>query len=96
MKDYRRIILGPIITEKTTVNKDMNNTYAFDVAVKANKKEIKEAVEKLFSVNVTDVKTVMLQGKVKRTKWIPGRRKTRKKAYVTLKKNQRIELFEGA
>lgn len=96
MKDYRKIILGPVITEKSTVGKDMNNTYAFEVAVKANKKEIKDAVEKLFSVNVTDVRTVMLQGKVKKTRWIPGKRKNRKKAYVTLKENQRIELFEGA
>ncbi len=96
MKDYRKIIIGPIITEKSNFQKEMSKTYVFEVSPEANKFEIKTAVEKLFSVHVIDVRTISVKGKVKRTKWIKGRRKNTKKAYVKIKENQRIEIFEGA
>jgi len=96
MKDYRDVIINPIITEKSTIAKESNNIYAFEINPKYNKNEIKEAVEKLFDVNVLDVNIVRIRGKVKRTRGILGRRKNRKKAYVKIKENQRIELFEGA
>jgi len=96
MKDIRSIIKRPIITEKSTVEKDKRSTYVFEVAPTANKKEIKQAVEKLFSVKVLDVRTVSIQGKVKRTKAVLGKRINRKKAYVTINEKQKIGLFEGA
>lgn len=96
MKDYRKIIVGPVITEKSTFQKELSSIYVFEVDVNANKREIKEAVEKLFSVNVLSVSTIKMKGKVKRTRWIPGKRKDTKKAYVKIKDDQRIEIFEGA
>ncbi len=96
MIDYRDVIINPIITEKSTLAKESDNIYAFEVNPKYNKSQIREAVEKLFNVEVLSVKVVKLQGKVKRTRWILGRRKNRKKAYVKIKENQRIEIFEGA
>lgn len=96
MKDLRKIIVSPIITEKATIAKGTIKTYVFEVAEDANKKDIKTAVEKLFNVKVGDVRTLVVKGKVKRSRMLLGKRKDIKKAYVTLKENQRIELFEGA
>lgn len=96
MKDIRSIIKSPVITEKSTLEKDARSTYVFEVSPDANKKEIKQAVEKLFSVKVLDVRTVKIEGKVKRTKYVLGRRNKRKKAYVTINEKQKIDLFEGA
>lgn len=95
MKNLKRIILGPIITEKSNYEKELKSTYVFEVAPKANKTEIKQAVQKLFDVDVISVRTSNLIGKVKRTRWIPGRRPNRKKAYVKIKEDQRIDIFEG-
>ncbi len=96
MKDYRKVIIGPIITEKSSFQKEAIGTYVFEVNADANKREIKAAVEKMFSVKVIDVRTINSDGKVKRTKWIRGKRKNTKKAYVKIKEDQRIEIFEGA
>ena len=96
MKDNKKIIINPIITEKAAYTKSSVRTYVFEVALDANKVEIKHAVEKLFNVKVGDVRTLNVLGKVKRSKFGLGKRKDIKKAYVTLKENQRIELFEGA
>jgi len=96
MKDFKKIIISPIITEKAASTKESVRTYVFEVASDSNKQEIKQAVEKLFSVKVDDVRTLNVLGKVKRSKFGFGKRKDVKKAYVTLKENQRIELFEGA
>ena len=94
MKDARSIIRKVLITEKSTILREVRNQYFFEVARDANKIEIKQAIEKIFSVKVNDVRTMQLRGKVKRQgRWV-GKRNDWKKAIVTLKPDQKIELFE--
>ena len=93
MKIYD-VIKKPLITEKTTAEKDARNVVAFVVDRDANKIEIKESVEKLFKVEVTAVKTVNVAGKVKRVGKNIGKRSNWKKAYVTLKEGSNIDFFE--
>lgn len=90
------IIKGTVITEKSTQKRTESNQVIFWVDVKANKSEIKKAVEKAFSVNVLDVNTIKMPGKVKRLGRHSGRTSIRKKAYVTLKEGDKIEFFEAA
>lgn len=94
MKDLYQIIKGPLITEKGTIQKEMVNQYAFVVDLRANKVEIKAAVEKIFNVKVTDVRTQNIRGKVKRSRQYKSQRPHWKKALVTLKEGS-IEIFEG-
>ena len=94
MKDARSIVRKVLITEKGTVLRETQNQYFFEVARDANKIEIKRAIETIFSVKVDNVRTMQLRGKVKRQgRWV-GRRNDWKKAIVTLKPDQKIELFE--
>jgi len=94
MKDVRSIVRKVLITEKGTVLRETRNQYFFEVARAANKIEIKHAIESIFGVKVDDVRTMQLRGKVKRQgRWV-GRRNDWKKAIVTLKPDQKIELFE--
>ena len=94
MKDARSIIRKVLITEKSTILREMRNQYFFEVARDANKIEIKLAIETIFSVKVDQVRTMQLRGKVKRQgRWV-GKRNDWKKAIVTLKPDQKIELFE--
>jgi len=95
MKDVHQIIKGPLITGKSTLQKETANQYAFVVARNANKCEIKEAVERLFKVKVAEVRTQNVRGKVKRVRQHQSRRPHWKKALVTLKEGS-IEIFEGA
>ena len=88
------VIKKPLVTEKTTLEKDARNIIAFEVSRDANKIEIKDAVEKLFKVEVTAVKTVNVAGKVKRFGQNIGKRSNWKKAYVTLKEGSSVDLFE--
>ena len=88
------VIKKPLVTEKTTIEKDAHNIIAFQVHPDANKIEIKEAVEKLFKVEVEDVNTVNVAGKVKRVGRHIGKRSNWKKAYVTLKKGSSVDFFE--
>lgn len=88
------VIKKPLITEKTTTEKDDRNIIAFVVHRDANKIEIKESVEKLFKVEVTAVKTAMVAGKMKRVGKQVGKRGNWKKAYVTLKKGSSVDFFE--
>ncbi len=88
------VIKKPLITEKTTVEKDARNVVVFVVNRDANKIEIKESVEKLFKVEVTSVKTVNVAGKVKRVGKHIGKRPNWKKAYVSLKTGSNIDFFE--
>ncbi|RTZ97651.1 MAG: 50S ribosomal protein L23 [Deltaproteobacteria bacterium] len=90
------IIRRPIITEKTTNQKEAYNQFSFEVAPKANRVEIKRAIEEVFSVRVSAVKTLHIRGKLKRRGRILGRRRSWKKAIVTLMPGERIEFFEGA
>jgi len=87
-------IVSPIITEKSTILSE-NNQVVFEVAIDATKPEIKEAIEQLFSVSVTAVNTLKLKGKTKRFRGIAGRRKDVKKAIVTLKDGDTIDIATG-
>ena len=94
MKDARNVVQKALITEKGTALRELRNQYFFEVARDANKIEIKRAVESIFKVKVDNVRTMQLRGKVKRQgRWV-GRRNDWKKAIVTLKPDQKIELFE--
>ncbi len=88
------IVKSAVITEKGTAQAAMNK-YVFWVDPKANKQEIRKAVEKIFNVKVIDVNTQRVAGKIKRMGRYAGRRPTRKKAYVTLREGDHIEIFEG-
>jgi large subunit ribosomal protein L23 len=92
--DPRSIIRKVLITEKGTILRETMRQYFFEVARDANKIEIKRAVESVFQVKVDSVQTMQLRGKTKRQgRWV-GRRNDWKKAIVTLKADQKIELFE--
>ena len=90
------IILRPVITEQS-MESVAEKKYVFQVAVNANKTEIKAAVEEIFGVKVAKINTIRMQGKVKRTGAYPaGRRAAYKKAVVTLTADSKtIEFFEG-
>jgi len=94
MRDARSLIKKVLITEKGTVLREKQNQYAFEVARDANKIEIKQAIEKIFSVKVANVQTMQMHGKLKRQGRFAGRQNDWKKAIVTLKPDQKIELFE--
>lgn len=94
MNDPRSIVRRALITEKGTTLRETQNQYHFEVAIDANKIEIKRAIETIFSVKVGSVRTQQLRGKVKRQGRSSGRRSDWKKAIVTLKPDQKIELFE--
>lgn len=96
MKHVTQVIITPLITEKSTGLKDTSRILCFRVAKKANKVEIKDAVEELFNVRVTKVRTLAVHGKWKRLGRNPGRTPDWKKAYVTLAEGEKmIEYFEG-
>ncbi len=88
------VIKKPLITEKTTAEKDAHNVVVFVVNKDANKIEIKDSVEKLFKVSVAAVKTVNVAGKVKRAGKNIGKRPNWKKAYVSLAAGSNIDFFE--
>ncbi len=90
------IIRRPLITETTTIQKEMANQVSFEVDRRANRVEIKRAVEKIFNVRVVDVRTMQIKGKTKRRGRIVGKRRDWKKALVTLGPGERIDFFEGA
>ncbi len=96
MKEIHQIIRRPLVTEKSTQQKEAHNQYVFEVQREANKIEIQKAVERLFKVKVTQVRTSNALGKVKRLGRKYGKRPDWKKAIVTLKEGDRIEFFEGA
>jgi large subunit ribosomal protein L23 len=98
MIDIRKIIFKPVITEQSASMKAADNKFVFEVDPRANKREIKEAVEKIFGVTVMQVRTAILRGKTKTTFMragrFTGRRSDRKKAYVTLAKGENIDIFD--
>jgi large subunit ribosomal protein L23 len=94
MKNPRDIIFRPVITEKST-GAMQDNKYTFMVDLKANKVEIRQAIEAIFKVKVAGVNTVRVLGKTKRMGRNIGKRPDYKKAIVTLAEGQRIEFFEG-
>jgi large subunit ribosomal protein L23 len=90
------VIQGPLITEKGTLVNELGNQVVFRVHPRANKVEIRHAVETLFKVRVEKVRTSRLLGKLRRVGRHVGRRPDWKKAYVTLAEGSRIDFFEGA
>jgi large subunit ribosomal protein L23 len=94
MKDYRDIIIKPVVTEKS-MDLLADNKYTFIVDKKANKTEIKNAIENIFKVKVEKVYTINVKGKPKRLGRFEGKTPSRKKAIVALKPGQKIKLFEG-
>lgn len=93
---YTQIILKPIVTEKSTFIKDEFNQVAFLVSPRANKIEIKQAVEDAFKVKVEDVKVIVRRSAPKtRQGRVVGKMAGWKKAYVTLAQGEKIEIFEG-
>ena len=100
MREPYDIIIAPVVTEKSADQME-NNTYSFVVAPDANKIEIGHAVEKLWDVTVTDVRTMRYSGKLKRAQmgrvmrnWSQGRRPSFKKAVVQLVEGDHIEFYE--
>lgn len=84
MKPLHQIIKKPLVTEKSNLQKETTETVVFEVALSANKVEIKQAIEKAFNVKVKDVRTAVVAGKVKRSGRSFGKRSNTKKAYVSL------------
>jgi large subunit ribosomal protein L23 len=95
-RDPREVIVRPLMTEKSMRLKEDQNTVTFQVRTDANKVEIRHAVETVFNVKVADVRTISLEGKLKRMGKHQGRRADWKKAIVTLQPGHKIELVEGA
>jgi large subunit ribosomal protein L23 len=89
------IIKRPLDTEKLDRMRDRENKFAFEIDLKANKTEVKQAIEQLFKVKVLDVKTSIVRGKFRRIGRSEGQRSNWKKAIVTLKEGDAIQLFEG-
>lgn len=95
MKDPHDIIRRPVLTEKA-YDGFADKRYVFEVAISANRTEIKRAVEEIFKVKVGKVNTLRTMGKIKRQGKYSGRTPEIKKAYVTLKKDSKeIEFFDG-
>ncbi|HAK60937.1 MAG TPA: 50S ribosomal protein L23 [Nitrospiraceae bacterium] len=94
--DLYDIIRNPRITEKGTRIKEKSNVLTFEVKKTANKVQVKKAIEGIFKVKVLDVTTINYSGKIKRLGQRSGRRSDWKKAYVTLKPGEKIDMFEGA
>ena len=88
-----QVILRPLITEKATHLSERHNAYTFEVNHKANKTEIKEAVEILFNVKVADVRTQNRRGKLRRYRLKVGRMRRWKKAIVALHDDYRIDFY---
>ena len=95
MKDARDIIKSPLISEKSMKMLEENNAYTFKVDKRANKIEIRNAVEEIFDVKVLNVNTMNMLGKKKRLGRSEGKRPDWKKAICKLAEGDRIEIFEG-
>jgi large subunit ribosomal protein L23 len=94
VRDPRDIIKAPVITEKSMGMLD-DNKYTFVVDPRANKTEIRQAIESIFDVKVTKIATQNRQGKRKRRGWVVGKRPDTKRAIVTLAEGDEIELFDA-
>lgn len=97
MLGLESVLIKPMMTEKSSKETEASNRYTFQVNIKANKNQVKSAVEKYFDVKVLNVRTSVLPGKVKRSGARGGQRKTSsfKKAWVQIQDGQKIEFFKG-
>ncbi len=89
------LIIEPLVTEKSTTLRESHNQYCFVVAPSTNRAEIKKAVQETLKVKVDKVRIVNVAGKVKRLNRFIGKRSDWKKALVTLKKGEKLTIFEG-
>jgi len=94
-KDMHSVLRRPMVTEKTTIQKEDDNQVVFRVRLDANKIQIREAVERLLEVKVTSVNTSIVRGKIKRMGRKFGKRPNWKKAVVTLAPGEDVEFFEA-
>jgi large subunit ribosomal protein L23 len=93
VKTARDIVIRPVVSEKSYAGLDQN-TYTFLVDKRANKTEIKEAIQQIWNVQVTSVRTLNRKGKTKRRRFTVGKRADEKRAIVTLVQGDKIEIFE--
>jgi large subunit ribosomal protein L23 len=93
VKSPRDVIIRPVVSEKSYAGLEVNS-YTFLVDPRANKTEIKEAIQSIWNVRVTSVRTLHRKGKVKRRRWTLGKRSDQKRAMVTLAEGDSIEIFE--
>jgi large subunit ribosomal protein L23 len=93
--DQYEVLRRPIITEKSSLQSEYFNRYTFEVDIRANKLQIKDAVEQAFSVDVVAVNVIRVSGKRRRWGKLVGQTKDWKKAIVTLRPGQSIQFFEG-
>jgi large subunit ribosomal protein L23 len=91
--DPYQVVIKPLITEKGTTQNEKLNQYAFQVHRRANKQQIREAVEKIYEVRVMKVRTLKRIGKMRRYRYTSGRTRGMKKAVVTLHPEDHIDLF---
>lgn len=94
MRNPHDVLIKPLVSEKSIALMEQNK-YSFEVNGEANKIEIKHAIQELFKVTVVGVSTATVHGKMKRMGKYLGKRPDRKKAIVTLKAGDKIEVFEG-
>lgn len=94
--DPHDILIAPLVTEKSTMMRERHNQIAFIVSNRANKTEVKKAVEEALKVKVESVNIINIAGKKKRMGKFAGTRPSWKKGIVTLKAGEKIELFEGS
>ncbi|HDM43243.1 MAG TPA: 50S ribosomal protein L23 [Firmicutes bacterium] len=95
MRHPSDILIVPLITEKLTYLRQTGNKYAFKVNLRANKNEVRRAIEEMFGVSVEKVNIMNMRGKARRQGWNVGRTSNWKKAIVTLKEGETIDIFEG-
>jgi large subunit ribosomal protein L23 len=89
------LVISPLVTEKGTIVGEKGNQVVFRVRPEASKDQVRSVIKELFKVSVVKVRTANFLGKERRRGRMVGRRPNWKKAYVTLKKGERIEIFEG-
>ncbi|MGE0469748.1 MAG: 50S ribosomal protein L23 [Nitrospira sp.] len=94
--DMHRVLVQPLLTEKITGLREKTNTVGFVVHPEANRVQIKQAVEALLKVKVEKVNLMNVRGKVKRLGRFSGKRSDWKKAFVTLKEGEKLEMYESA
>jgi large subunit ribosomal protein L23 len=94
MNELRDILRRPIVTEKSAYRMEEDNTYVFEVSERANKLQIKGAIEQYFGVKVLDVRTLIVRGKVKRFGRHYGKRPNWKKAYIKLADGDSLNFYE--
>lgn len=95
MRDPRKVLVKPMLTEKTNIQKETENTFSFKIARDASKEDVKKSVEAIFKVHVLDVRTSNYMGKPKRRGRWEGKRPAWKKAVVKLVAGESIDIFEG-